>query len=126
MVELLYFIKSLEKVPARVISSAARTAQGKKKFLTPESTGMRKNHSSLKGAGPTQRMEQITNLPHEQLCHSYPMLHRHNSTRPFPHNGTTGNGSQIARSILSHFPKVKENLGEIAERHQTPEKMAED
>jgi hypothetical protein len=59
-------------------------------------------------------MEKETNLPLQQLRPSYPVHCKHKGTRPFPYNGTfVRELFQIARSIPTHFPKVKENVDEF-------------
>src|SRR5581483_3664279 len=50
----------------------------------------------------------LQNLPELIRTHE-----NHDSTTPFPTSGTLRNLPQIVRSIPAHFPKVKENGGQI-------------
>jgi len=91
---------ALNLAPATRPGSVANQ-KGQKKFPTPESTGWGRNTLSENGTGSINGMEEATFLPHLVFRCLYPVLSEHDTTRPFPLNGTSGNISQIARSIHS-------------------------
>jgi len=111
-----------KSIPLSVVASTTRGAinlapttrrgsvanqKGQKKFPTPESTGWGRNTLNENGTGSIHGMEEATFLPHLVFRCLYPVLSEHDKTRSFPLNGTSGNISQIARSIHSNFWKVK-------------------
>src|SRR5689334_10054962 len=68
-----------------------QTQDGKKKFLTPESTGVRKKFSWYNGTGAILYKSVTTCLPRCYLYHQYPMVQAHEDAVPFPVSDLLGN-----------------------------------